>query len=142
MYFFCPSIFSQHFSLLRKVLPPHAHIPPNCAQVQHVFLQPHNKKHAAQRARLRFSCTDGDHLTLLNVYLAFIRHGRQSRWCAQNFLNYKSLCRAVEIRGQLLGYLKRFGLPLVSCDGDVDAVLRCLVAGCFANAARLGIDGK
>lgn len=81
-------------------------------------------------------------MTLLNVYLAFIRHGRQSRWCSQNFLNFRSLSRAVEIRRQLLGYLKRFKMPLVSCDGDVDAILRCLVAGCFANAARLGLDGK
>lgn len=111
-------------------------------QVQHVFLEPHNRKHAAQKARLRFSCTEGDHLTLLNVYLAFLRHGKSARWCSQHFLNYKSLCRAVEIRGQLLRYLKRFKVPLVSCDGDSDSVLRCIVAGYFSNAARLGLDGK
>ena len=110
-------------------------------QVQNVFVTPHNKKRASQRARLHFSCVEGDHLTLLNVYLAFQRHKKSSQWCSQHFLNFKSLSRAVEIRSQLVKYLRRFGVPLVSCDGDSDAILRCIVSGYFANAARLGLDG-
>lgn len=110
-------------------------------QVQHIFVTPPNKKTSSQRARLKFSCTEGDHVTFLNVYLAFLRHKKSSQWCSQNFLNYKSLNRAVEIRSQLVKYLRRFKVPLISCDGDVDAILRCLVSGYFANAARLGLDG-
>eukprot|EP00039_Didymoeca_costata_P018048 m.331944 g.331944 ORF g.331944 m.331944 type:complete len:709 (-) comp16824_c0_seq1:2032-4158(-) len=111
-------------------------------QVQHVFLNPPNRKRAAARARLFFSCVDGDHLTLLNVYLAFHRSGKNSQWCSRHFLNYRSLCRAVELRAHLVTYLRRFKVPLVSCDGDEDAIMRCIVSGYFANAARLGLDGK
>eukprot|EP00040_Diaphanoeca_grandis_P016307 m.84087 g.84087 ORF g.84087 m.84087 type:complete len:711 (-) comp25707_c0_seq2:27-2159(-) len=111
-------------------------------QVQNVFLTPMNKKTSSQRARMKFSCVEGDHISFLNVYLAFLRHKRSAQWCSQNFLNFKSLTRAVEIRAQLVQYLKRFKIPLVSCEGDVDAILRCIVAGYFANAARLGLDGQ
>ena len=111
-------------------------------QVQHVFVCPQNKKHASNRAKLHFSCAEGDHITLLNVYLAFIREGKSSRWCSRHFLNFQSLSRAAEIRSQLVHYLRRFGVPLLSCNGDVDSVLRCITAGYFANAARLGLDGK
>ena len=110
-------------------------------QVQNVFVSPPNKRRASQRARLHFSVKEGDHLTLFNVYLAFQRQKKSSQWCAQNFLNFRSLSRAVEIRGQLVKYLRRFGVPLVSCDGDSDNILRCIVSGYFANAARLGLDG-
>eukprot|EP00041_Stephanoeca_diplocostata_P017929 m.370903 g.370903 ORF g.370903 m.370903 type:complete len:708 (+) comp20863_c0_seq3:146-2269(+) len=112
-------------------------------QVQNVFVTPPNRKREAQRARLKFSCLEGDHITLLNVYLAFVRNKRNaSRWCSQHFLNFKTLSRADEIRRQLVQYMRRFKIPLVSCDGDVDAVLRCIVSGYFANAAKLGLDGK
>ena len=111
-------------------------------QVQHVFVSPPNKRHASNRAKLHFSCAEGDHITLLNVYLAFVREGKSSRWCSKHFLNFRSLSRAVEIRSQLVHYLRRFQVPLVTCGGDVEAVLKCVTAGYFANAARLGLDGK
>jgi ATP-dependent RNA helicase DDX35 len=111
-------------------------------QVQHVFISPPNKRGAANRAKLHFSCLEGDHMTLLNVYLAFVAKNKSAQWCSQHFLNYKSLSRAEEIRTQLIRYLRRFSVPLISCDGDEDAILRCITAGYFANAARLGLDGK
>ena len=60
----------------------------------------------------------------LACHFAFARSyvGGGSKTGSQNFLNYKSLARAVEIRGQLVKFLRRFRIPLVSCDGDVDAV--------------------
>ena len=111
-------------------------------QVQHVFVEPRNRRRASQRARLHFSVHEGDLLTMLNVFLAFLRHRQSPQWCSQNFVNYKSLARAVEVRAQLLGFLRRFGLPTVSADGDDAAILRCIAKGYFANAARLGMDGK
>ena len=111
-------------------------------QVQNVFITPPNRHRLAQRARLKFSVLEGDHLTLLNVYNAFLKNDRKPQWCGNNYLNYKSLSRAVEIRAQLLKYLLRFNLPLKSCKQDVDMVRRCIVRGFFANAAKLHVDGK
>lgn len=57
-------------------------------------------------------------------------------------LNYKGLMRATEIRVQLLKALRRFGVTIESVDADdPDAILRCICAGFFANAARLHLDG-
>jgi HrpA-like RNA helicase len=52
------------------------------------------------------------------------------------------LLRAVEIRGQLIQYLRRFQIPIVSCNGDMDKIRRCVVAGYFSNAAKYNMaDG-
>ncbi len=94
--------------------------------------------------RRKFTAEEGDHLTLLNVYNAFVssRVGKQSsRWCASHRLNFKALSRAVSIRGQLLKYMKRFQLPLISCEGDHQRLRKCLVTGFFRNAAKLQPDG-
>ena len=87
--------------------------------------------------RLKFSCTEGDHLTLLNVYTAFVQRGADKSWCGRHFLNFRSLTRATEIRRQLVKYVRRFGVRLVSCGDDSEAIRRCIVSGFFANAARL-----
>lgn len=39
--------------------------------------------------------------------------------------------RAVSIRKQLKKYLERFGLPIVSCEGDAIRLRKCLVSGYF-----------
>ena len=60
--------------------------------------------------RRKFTAEEGDHLTLLNVYNAFVnpRVGRQSaRWCVQHRLNFRALSRAISIRGQLEKYMRR-----------------------------------
>lgn len=95
-------------------------------QVQSVFLEPPNRRRAAQREKLFFSVKEGDHLTLLNVFLAFGRAKHSSQWCAKHYLNFKSLVRAVEINRQMLRYLRRFGgdEKPKSCEGDEDAILK------------------
>lgn len=50
--------------------------------------------------------------------------------------------RACEIRNQLKKYLKRFKIPIISCNGDEKKILKCLVSGYFANAARVTPDGS
>ncbi|EGD76084.1 DEAD/DEAH box helicase [Salpingoeca rosetta] len=112
-------------------------------QVQHVFVSPRGKKREAARQRALFSCEEGDMLTLLNVYEAFMRHGCNPGWCGRYFLNYRSLMRAKEIVGQLRKSLRRFGVPIVR-NGDgvgVESILRCVAKGLFANAARYHMDG-
>ncbi|EPQ32387.1 uncharacterized protein PFL1_00583 [Pseudozyma flocculosa PF-1] len=98
--------------------------------------------------RRKFTAEEGDHLTLLNVFNAFVdpRIGKSSaRWCAAHRLNFKALSRAVNVRSQLEKYLRRFDLPVVSCLADEDAggrIRRCLVRGYFKNAARMMPDGS
>jgi len=133
-------------------------------QVQSVFsITKQNSKIANDYIRTHFAVTEGDTLTLLNVYNAFIRNGggklgntadATKKWCADNFLNYKAMCRAKEIRAHLLKYVKRFAPKLKnsgSSMGDNDkekegeelsvAIRKCIVGGFFANAAQFQGDG-
>jgi ATP-dependent RNA helicase DDX35 len=105
---------------------------------------------AMEMSRRKFAAEEGDHLTLLNVYHAFVTRGKkQASWCHQNHLNAKSMTRAVSIRSQLVRYLQRFGivvpdstLPSTAADKDKGTQIRkCLTSGYFANAAKMQADG-
>jgi ATP-dependent RNA helicase DDX35 len=113
-----------------------------------------NQKRATESARRKFAVEEGDHLTLLNVYQAFITKGRkEAKWCRDNYLNYKSMTRAVSVRNQLRRYLERFGInvteslsaPDVLRVGGADKaeqIRRCLTTGYFSHAARMQADGS
>ncbi|MBN3311408.1 DHX35 helicase, partial [Atractosteus spatula] len=111
-------------------------------QIQNVFLSPPNQKKAAAREHRKFAVAEGDHLTILNVYEAFIKHQKSSQWCQEHFLNYKGLLRAVTVREQLRRLMTKFKVPRTSSEGDPDVILKCIVSGFFANAARLHHSGS
>ena len=111
-------------------------------QINNVFVTPTKQKVGSNKAKRLFSVEEGDHITMLNVYRAFEEHKRSSKWCHEYFLNYKGLCRAVEIRNQLLRLMSKAKVKLVSCESDVEKVQRCLTVGFFANAARLHYTGE
>ncbi|KAG3263273.1 DEAH-box helicase 35, transcript variant X1 [Ictidomys tridecemlineatus] len=110
-------------------------------QIQNVFVIPSNQKSQAMRVHRKFAVEEGDHLTMLNVYEAFIKHNKSSQWCQEHFLNYKGLVRAATVREQLKKLLVKFQVPKKSSEGDPDPVLRCIVSGFFANAARFHSTG-
>ncbi|KAI5784672.1 P-loop containing nucleoside triphosphate hydrolase protein [Geopyxis carbonaria] len=127
-----------------------------------IFLQPtpHKSSPAASHKRL-FTVTEGDHLTLLNIYTAFTTLGKQSaKWAHQHSLNHRSLTRAVSIRSQLFRHLQRLhgpghpaliDAPPATSQTKAQATAKpkptavelqkCLVAGYFAHAARMQPDG-
>ncbi|XP_075733811.1 putative ATP-dependent RNA helicase DHX35 isoform X3 [Rhipicephalus microplus] len=111
-------------------------------QIESIFLFPSHRKVEARKAKYKFSVLEGDLLTLLNVYNAFLKKNKDKQWCNQMFLNYNGLTRATEIRNQLRKLLQKHKVPLVSCEGDTDLVCRCIVAGHFANAAYLHYSGE
>lgn len=116
-----------------------------------VWFHPDGEKKATDTARRKFAVEEGDHLTLLNVYQAFVTKGKkEARWCKDNFLNFKSMSRAVSIRNQLRRYLERFGinveesLPIQNGAETVkkgEQIRKCLTTGYFAHAARMQPDG-
>ena len=118
-----------------------------------VWFQHDGQKKTSESARRKFAAEEGDHLTLLNVYQAFVTKGRkESKWCRDNYLNYKSMTRAVSVRAQLKRYLERFGLNVdeslaIKKDSDESAsksesIRKCLTGGYFAHAARMQPDGS
>lgn len=117
-----------------------------------VWFHHEGEKKATESARRKFAVEEGDHLTYLNAYQAFVTKGKKdSKWCRDNYLNYKSMVKAVSIRAQLKRYLERFGIevdeslssrqqgaPPVS----VEQIQRCLTTGYFAHAAKMQPDGS
>uniref|UniRef100_A0A182VKI6 RNA helicase n=1 Tax=Anopheles merus TaxID=30066 RepID=A0A182VKI6_ANOME len=113
-------------------------------QVQSVFSKPAGGQ-AAIRGRIakrNFEVAEGDLITLLNVYCAFVESGRTKEFCGRNFLIYRNLKRAHEIKTQLAGMLEReLNIPLLSAGGNVETICRCIVAGFFPYAAYLHHSG-
>ncbi|KAI9682564.1 MAG: hypothetical protein M1822_006862 [Bathelium mastoideum] len=119
-----------------------------------VWVRREGEKREGEMARRRFAVEEGDHLTLLNVYQAFVTKGKKEvKWCRENGLNHKNMVRAVSIRSQLKRYLERFGMNVeesLSKDagpmrvGGLDKaeqIRRCLTTGYFSHAARMQSDG-
>lgn len=114
----------------------------------------HDEKKKEESARRRFAVEEGDHLTLLNAYQAFVTKGKKdAKWCQQQYLNFKSMTRAVSIRNQLRRYLERFGIDVTESlsvnseslraggTSKEERIRRCLTAGYFAHASRMMPDG-
>ncbi|KAK3304253.1 P-loop containing nucleoside triphosphate hydrolase protein [Chaetomium strumarium] len=115
-----------------------------------IWIQHEGEKKKTESAKRKFAAEEGDHLTLLNVYQTFVTKGRkESRFCHENLLNFKTMTRAVSIRAQLKRYLERFGLHVdeslaahsTSTARKAEQIQRCLTAGYFAHAARMQPDG-
>ncbi|KAJ5587892.1 ATP-dependent RNA helicase DHX35 [Penicillium hispanicum] len=116
-----------------------------------VWVKHDGDKRTAESHRRKFAVEEGDHLTYLNVYQAFVTKGKKdSKWCRDNLLNYRALQRAVSIRAQLKRYLERFGIQIdetLSSHSTMDLskrpenIQRCLTTGYFAHAAKMQPDG-
>jgi len=114
-----------------------------------IWIQHDGEKKRTESARRKFATEEGDHLTLLNVYQAFVTKGRkEARFCHDNLINYKIMTRAVSIRAQLKRSLERFGIAIDESLANTSApttkaeqIGRCLTTGYFAHAARMQADG-
>ncbi|KAI1781043.1 P-loop containing nucleoside triphosphate hydrolase protein [Hypoxylon cercidicola] len=113
-----------------------------------IWIQREGEKKQVESARRKFAAEEGDHLTLLNVYQAFITKGKkESKFCYENYLNFKAMTRAVSIRAQLKRYLERFGIAVdeslkTPAANRGEQIRRCLTTGYFAHAARMQPDGS
>lgn len=108
---------------------------PNC------FVRPAEAKKPADEAKLRFAHIDGDHLTMLNVYHAFKQNHEDVQWCYDNFVNYRSLKNADNVRTQLSRIMDRLNLKRTSTDfTSRDYYLnirKALLAGFFMQVGHL-----
>jgi pre-mRNA-splicing factor ATP-dependent RNA helicase DHX15/PRP43 len=113
--------------------------------VPRVFIRPPEAKKAADEAKDRFSHIDGDHLTLLNVYHAYKQNNADQNWCYDNFLGFRSLKSADNVRDQLKKIMTKCNLKLVSTDFNSKEyyinIRKCLVEGFFMQVAHLERSG-
>lgn len=110
-----------------------------------IFMRPRESAAEADECKALFTSPDGDHLSLLTAYEAYLSSGRSRDWCYEHYLNYRSLQSADSIREQLVRILKKLNLPLVSTPQQSGAYISnlkaCLVSGLFMHVAHLQRQG-
>ncbi|VDP73333.1 unnamed protein product [Schistosoma mattheei] len=109
------------------------------------FVRPADSKKTADEAKMRFAHIDGDHLTMLNVYHAFKQNHEDPQWCYDNFINFRSLKSADNVRVQLSRIMDRFSLRRSSTDFTSRDyyinIRKALVSGFFMQVAHLERTG-
>ncbi|XP_023253589.1 ATP-dependent RNA helicase DQX1-like [Seriola lalandi dorsalis] len=89
--------------------------------------------------------TEGDHMTLINIYKAFTEHNQDEAWCTTNFLSHASLRLATVIRAELLEVMQRIELPVsppaFGCQDNCTNIKRALISGFFLKVAH-DVDGS
>ncbi|KAK4055451.1 DEAH-box ATP-dependent RNA helicase prp22 [Microbotryomycetes sp. JL221] len=101
-----------------------------------VFYRPREKQAQADAKKAKFHQPEGDHLTLLAVYNGWAASKFSSPWCAENFVQARSLRRAQDIRKQLLGIMDRYKHEIISCGKNWNRVRRAITSGFFKNAVK------
>ncbi|KAJ1981957.1 ATPdependent RNA helicase [Dimargaris cristalligena] len=62
----------------------------------------------ARQAHRRFAVKEGDPITLLNVYRAYVAHQRSPLWCRRHYISYQALTQADAIIKQLQALVKHY----------------------------------
>uniref|UniRef100_UPI00398E8330 ATP-dependent RNA helicase DHX33 isoform X1 n=2 Tax=Pristiophorus japonicus TaxID=55135 RepID=UPI00398E8330 len=109
--------------------------------VDSVLYNPLAKRDEVHSVRKKFISSEGDHMTLLNVYHAFKNVGGHKEWCRENFVNSRNMTMVAEVRRQLRDICAKFGVQLESSRSDTGNIRRCLAHALFLNAAELQPDG-
>lgn len=106
-----------------------------------IFYRPKDKIIHADTARKNFNHMHGDHLSLLQVYNQWAETDYSTQWCYENFIQYRSMKRARDVREQLVGLMQRVEIDMVSCLPETVNVRKAATAGYFYHVARLSKGG-
>jgi pre-mRNA-splicing factor ATP-dependent RNA helicase DHX15/PRP43 len=115
-----------------------------CLSVPQIFMRPRDSAKVADAAKAQFICAESDHITMLNAYAAYEATAEYERkkWCYDNFINDRAILNAANVRNQLLGIMKKIGLPLITSDLKGDGsfaftdIRKALTAGMFMHVAH------
>ena len=106
-----------------------------------IFYRPRQKLIFADTAKKNFHHVTGDHLTLLNVYNQWAATDYSVQWCYENFIQYRSMKRARDVRDQLVNLLQRVEIELVTGIDNQENVCKAITSGYFYHVSRLSKDG-
>lgn len=110
--------------------------------VDTVLYNPPARRDEVLAVRKKFMSSEGDHMTLLNIYRAFKKVSGNKEWCRENFVNSRNMGLVKDVQTQLKEICLKLNLKLESCGADTASVRRCLAHGMFVNAAELQPDGS
>ena len=77
---------------------------------------------------------------MLNVYQGFINATQKKVWCSDNYLHFRNLEYAINVRNQLSSLAERAKLERASCGSNTENLRRALLEGLYENLAELQRD--
>ncbi|XP_053666586.1 pre-mRNA-splicing factor ATP-dependent RNA helicase DHX16 [Anopheles marshallii] len=107
-----------------------------------IFYRPKDKIIHADTARKNFNHQNGDHLSLMQVYNQWVESDYSMQWCYENFIQYRSMKRARDVREQLVGLMQRVEIEMVSSVSETTNIRKAITAGYFYHVARLSKGGN
>lgn len=106
-----------------------------------IFFKPKDKAVHSEASRKSFFSVTGDHLMLLKVYNDWAGTDFSKQWCYEKFVQYKSMCRARDVREQLEKLCEKVEVNLISNIGDLVCIRKAILGGFFYNVARISREG-
>jgi pre-mRNA-splicing factor ATP-dependent RNA helicase DHX16 len=106
-----------------------------------IFYRPKDKIIHADTARRNFNHPHGDHLSLLNVYNQWQESDHSTQWCYENFIQYRSMKRARDVREQLANLMLRVEIDMVSGVTESVNIRKAITAGYFYHIAKFSKGG-
>ncbi|CAM9281936.1 unnamed protein product [Chrysoparadoxa australica] len=117
----------------------------SCLSADNVLVQPQSPteaRAASIEAHKRLAAWEGDLLTMCNVFQAYNKANGDRGWCRQNFVNHRSLVKALDVKDQLSRILsQRLKVDVqASCGDRKHRFLCCWTASlCMNVATRLPV---
>uniref|UniRef100_A0AC35UGJ5 Pre-mRNA-splicing factor ATP-dependent RNA helicase PRP43 n=1 Tax=Rhabditophanes sp. KR3021 TaxID=114890 RepID=A0AC35UGJ5_9BILA len=106
-----------------------------------IFYRPKAQIKEAESARKTFEEETGDHFTLLNVYNQWSANEFSKMWCQENYVQYKTMQKARDVREQLEGMLERVEIT-VSSSTDNISIQKAILSGYFFHSAKVDKTGN
>ncbi|CAF0919413.1 unnamed protein product [Rotaria sordida] len=106
-----------------------------------IFFRPKDKTLLADTARQGFFTPGGDHLTLLNVYNQWKDTNYSTQWCYENFIQFRSMNRARQVRDQLEALMERVEIEIQSNPADTIGIRKAICSGFFYHTAKFSKNG-
>lgn len=133
-------IASAEFGVTKEILSIMAML----SEASSLFFRPKDKRTQADQKKEAFEHEAGDHLTLLNIWDQWSETGFSNIWCEDNFLQYRTLKRAKDVRTQLERLCTRVGIDVEHLEKSANKLVKiqkALVSGFFPNVARMSKMG-
>jgi pre-mRNA-splicing factor ATP-dependent RNA helicase DHX16 len=106
-----------------------------------IFFRPKDKMLLADTARQAFFTPGGDHLSLLNAYNQWKDTNYSTQWCFENFIQFRSMNRARQVRDQLEALMERVEIEIQSNPADTIGIRKAISAGFFYHTAKFSKNG-
>lgn len=133
-------ISSQNFGVIEDIII----IISMLGESSSLFYRPKDKRDEADKKKQSFTDSNGDHLTLLNVWNQWKDTEFSSLWCQDNFIQYKTLKRVKEVKEQLTSLCTKNGInnTITSPEHEKTVmILKAITAGFFPHIVRLSKMG-